>query len=67
MNQNRYSAISTINHWVTALLVVVMLALGYAVAAAPSEIIEDLCWVFIYPWASLYFFFRGMARHIAVV
>lgn len=40
-NQHRYSAISTINHWVTALLVVVMLALGYAVAAAPSETIED--------------------------
>jgi len=39
-NQQRYSAISTINHWVTALLVVVMLALGYAVAAAPSEAIE---------------------------
>lgn len=40
-NQHRYSAISTINHWVTAILVVVMLALGYTVAAAPSEIIED--------------------------
>ncbi|MDZ7753882.1 MAG: cytochrome b/b6 domain-containing protein [Gammaproteobacteria bacterium] len=40
-NQNRYSPISTINHWVTALLVVVMLALGYATAAAPSETIED--------------------------
>lgn len=40
-NQNRYSAISTINHWVTALLVVVMLALGYTVAAAPSDIIEE--------------------------
>lgn len=39
-NQHRYSAISTINHWVTALLVVVMLALGYAAAAAPSEIIK---------------------------
>jgi cytochrome b561 len=40
-NHTRYSAISTINHWVTALLVVVMLTLGYAVAAAPSEMIED--------------------------
>lgn len=39
--QYRYSAISTINHWVTAILVVVMLALGYAVAAAPSDVIED--------------------------
>ncbi|MEF8794152.1 MAG: cytochrome b/b6 domain-containing protein [Thiohalorhabdus sp.] len=37
----RYSGISTINHWVTALLVVVMLALGYVVAAAPSDKIED--------------------------
>ena len=40
-NQYRYSSISTINHWVTALLVVVMLALGYAVAAAPSETIAE--------------------------
>lgn len=40
-NQNRYSAISTINHWVSALLVVVMLALGLAAGAAPSEAIED--------------------------
>jgi cytochrome b561 len=40
-NQHRYSSISTINHWVTALLVVVMLALGYVVATAPSETIED--------------------------
>ncbi|WP_158223131.1 cytochrome b [Halovibrio salipaludis] len=39
-NQHRYSALSTINHWVTALLVVVMLALGYAAAAAPSEAVE---------------------------
>lgn len=38
-NQHRYSAIATINHWVTALLVVVMLALGYAAAAAPSDAI----------------------------
>ncbi|MDZ7828686.1 MAG: cytochrome b/b6 domain-containing protein [Halofilum sp. (in: g-proteobacteria)] len=40
-NEQRYSSISTINHWVTALLVVVMLALGYAVAAAPSEVVEE--------------------------
>ena len=39
-NRHRYSAVSTINHWVTALLVVVMVALGYAAAAAPSEGIE---------------------------
>lgn len=40
-NQFRYSSTSTINHWITALLVVVMLALGYAVAGAPSETIEE--------------------------
>lgn len=40
-NEQRYSPISTLNHWVTALLVVVMLALGYGVAAAPSEAIEE--------------------------
>lgn len=38
--RNRYSATSTINHWVSALLVVVMLVLGFAAAAAPSETIE---------------------------
>jgi len=37
----RYSAISTINHWVTALLVVVMLVLGFAAGAAPSEAIAE--------------------------
>lgn len=40
-DQNRYSSISTINHWVTALLVVVMLALGLAAGAAPLETTED--------------------------
>lgn len=39
--QARYSAVGTINHWVTALLVVVMLALGFAAAGAPSEAVED--------------------------
>ncbi|TDN97831.1 MULTISPECIES: cytochrome b [Halomonas] len=39
-NHNRYSAISIINHWLTALLVVVMLALGFAAGAAPSEEVE---------------------------
>lgn len=39
-DQERYSATGTINHWVTALLVVVMLALGFAAAGAPSEAIE---------------------------
>ena len=41
MNSNRYSAISTVNHWVTAVLVVVMLALGLSAGAAPSDEIED--------------------------
>lgn len=40
-SKHRYSAISIINHWVTALIVVVMLALGFAIAAAPSDTIED--------------------------
>jgi len=38
---DRYSALSTINHWVTALLIVVMLALGLMAGAAPSEAIEE--------------------------
>lgn len=33
----RYSSISTINHWVTALLVVVMIVLGLVAGAAPSK------------------------------
>ena len=40
-DQDRYSGLSTINHWVSALLVTVMLALGYAVLAAPTEAVED--------------------------
>lgn len=32
-----YSAISIVNHWVTALLVVAMLLLGFMAAAAPSR------------------------------
>jgi len=39
--QRRYSAIATINHWVTALLVVSMLVLGLAAGAAPSEAVES--------------------------
>ena len=38
---NRYSGISTINHWITALLVTAMLTLGFLVIAAPSEAIEN--------------------------
>lgn len=40
-DKNRYSSISTINHWMTALLVIAMLTLGFAGGAAPSDIIED--------------------------
>jgi len=36
-HQQRYSATSTINHWITALLVVVMLVLGFLAGAAPSD------------------------------
>lgn len=32
-----YSAISVVNHWVTALLVVAMLVLGFMAAGAPEE------------------------------
>lgn len=37
----RYSTLSTMNHWISALLVVAMLVLGMTAAAAPSEAIED--------------------------
>lgn len=40
-NSGRYSGISILNHWITAILVVVMLALGLAVNNAPSEAVED--------------------------
>lgn len=32
-DRDRYSSISIINHWVTALLVVVMIALGFIAGA----------------------------------
>lgn len=34
---NRYSGISTLNHWITALLVVAMLVLGFVAGGAPDE------------------------------
>ncbi|WP_404367459.1 cytochrome b/b6 domain-containing protein [Marinobacter sp.] len=38
MNTPRsYSGISTLNHWITALLVIAMLVLGFVAAYAPSE------------------------------
>lgn len=39
--RNRYSSTSIINHWVTALLVVVMITLGFVAGAASSDAIED--------------------------
>lgn len=41
LKQHRYSVTSTINHWVTAVLVVVMLALGYTMAGSPSDEVEN--------------------------
>lgn len=40
-SEANYSVISTINHWVTALLVIAMLVLGYSMGAAPTEETED--------------------------
>lgn len=40
-NSGRYAGISILNHWITAILVLVMLALGLAVHYAPSESVED--------------------------
>jgi cytochrome b561 len=72
--RGRYSGIATINHWVTALLVVVMLALGYAVAAAPSEAIEEYVlgihislgfFVFLFViWRALFRWYEGFPGNI---
>lgn len=40
MNQQRHSGIATINHWLTVVLVTIMLALGYLAAGAPSDAVE---------------------------
>jgi cytochrome b561 len=40
-DRDRYSWTSIVNHWVTALAVAIMLALGYAAAAASTERFED--------------------------
>lgn len=37
----RYSALATVNHWITVILVIAMLTLGLAADEAPSETIED--------------------------
>lgn len=39
-NTSRYSGISIVNHWVTALLVIAMLVLGLAAGSAPAEVTE---------------------------
>lgn len=39
-SEPRYSAISTLNHWITALLVIAMLTLGVLGDNAPSEEVE---------------------------
>lgn len=72
--QNRYSAISTINHWVTALLVVAMLALGLTAGAAPSDAVEDYVlgvhislgfFVFIFiVWRVLFRLYKGFPQTI---
>jgi len=38
---DRYSGLSTINHWVTALLVIAMLTLGFVGGFAPNEETEE--------------------------
>lgn len=38
---SRYSGASIINHWVTAVLVIAMLVLGWTAGSAPSEVTED--------------------------
>ncbi|HSH28019.1 MAG TPA: cytochrome b/b6 domain-containing protein [Wenzhouxiangella sp.] len=38
---NRYSGISIINHWLTAVLVVIMLLIGFAAAFAPEKDIRS--------------------------
>ena len=72
--QARYSGIATINHWVTALLVVVMLALGYAAAAAPSEAVEKYVmgihislgfFVLLFVlWRVLFRWYEGFPEHV---
>lgn len=72
-SSTRYSSISIINHWVTALLVVAMLALGFTASAAPSETIEDYVlsihialgfFVFLFVvWRVLYRLYEGFPEY----
>lgn len=39
-NTNRYSGLSVINHWITAVLVLAMLLLGFLAAGAPNDDVE---------------------------
>ncbi|NVJ59019.1 MAG: cytochrome b/b6 domain-containing protein [Gammaproteobacteria bacterium] len=41
VSQKHYSAISIINHWITVILVITMLTLGFAAVGAPSDEVED--------------------------
>lgn len=40
-SEHRYSGMGTINHWIAALLVVVMMVLGLLAYFAPSDEVED--------------------------
>lgn len=41
LGSTRYSPVSVIGHWITALAVAAMLTLGWAAALAPDEVTED--------------------------
>lgn len=42
MNRSsRYSGVSTANHWITVILVVAMLLLGFLAAGAPDDTVEE--------------------------
>lgn len=40
-DRGRFSSISIINHWVSAMLVIVMLTLGFMMDQAPADPVED--------------------------
>ncbi|MDT8408418.1 MAG: cytochrome b/b6 domain-containing protein [Wenzhouxiangellaceae bacterium] len=48
MNDNaRYSGLSTLNHWITAMLVVAMWVLGLAAGEAPDAAEDYIIWIHI--------------------